>query len=87
MSKSNVIRAWKDPAYRNSLSQAERTALPANPAGAIEISDTDLGKTAGGRPPLSQDGACPTQICSLINGNCSTSWPICQQTYQLICGQ
>jgi hypothetical protein len=24
MSKSNVIRAWKDPAYRSSLSQAER---------------------------------------------------------------
>ena len=49
MSKSNVIRAWKDPAYRSSLSQAERAALPDNPAGSVEISDADLGKIAGGR--------------------------------------
>ena len=49
MSKSQIIRAWKDPSYRNSLSQAERAALPANPAGAIEISDADLGKVAGGK--------------------------------------
>ena len=49
MSKSNVIRAWKDPAYRSSLSQAECAALPDNPAGSVEISDADLGKIAGGR--------------------------------------
>jgi mersacidin/lichenicidin family type 2 lantibiotic len=44
----NVIRAWKDPKFRNSLSEAERAALPPNPAGAIEISDADLDKVAGG---------------------------------------
>ena len=55
MSKANVIRAWKDPAYRNSLSQAERAALPANPAGLIEISDMELGKVAGGLPPRTMD--------------------------------
>jgi mersacidin/lichenicidin family type 2 lantibiotic len=48
MSNKKVIRAWKDPVYRNSLSEAERAALPANPAGSIEISDADLGKVAGG---------------------------------------
>jgi mersacidin/lichenicidin family type 2 lantibiotic len=47
MSKHNIIRAWKDPNYRNSLSEAERASLPPNPAGAIEISDADLGKVAG----------------------------------------
>ncbi len=46
--KQQVIRAWKDPAYRNSLSDSERAALPANPAGSLEISDADLGKIAGG---------------------------------------
>ena len=62
MSKSNVIRAWKDPAYRNSLSMAEQAGLPANPAGGIEISDAELGKTAGGRKPLRTEyGPCPTQ--------------------------
>jgi len=49
MSKDTIIRAWKDPAYRNGLSQGERAALPANPAGSIEISDADLGKVAGGK--------------------------------------
>jgi mersacidin/lichenicidin family type 2 lantibiotic len=51
MSNRNVIRAWKDPVYRNSLSEAERSSMPANPAGAIEISDGDLGKVSGGYPP------------------------------------
>jgi mersacidin/lichenicidin family type 2 lantibiotic len=49
MAKQQIIRAWKDPAYRNSLSAAERAALPANPAGGIELSDRDLGKVAGGK--------------------------------------
>jgi len=39
MSRQHVIEASKNPAYRNTLSPAEREALPANPAGAIEISD------------------------------------------------
>jgi mersacidin/lichenicidin family type 2 lantibiotic len=48
MSNNNVVRAWKDPVYRNSLTEAERAALPANPAGSIELSDEDLGKVSGG---------------------------------------
>jgi mersacidin/lichenicidin family type 2 lantibiotic len=60
MSKRNVIRAWKDPAYRNSLNEAERSAIPANPAGAIEISDEDLGKVAGGFLPI------PSAICTWV---------------------
>jgi mersacidin/lichenicidin family type 2 lantibiotic len=51
MAKDKVIRAWKDPAYRNSLSAAERAALPANPAGSIELSDARLGQIAGGGLP------------------------------------
>jgi mersacidin/lichenicidin family type 2 lantibiotic len=35
MSKQDIIRAWKDAAYRDSLSAAERAALPDNPAGAM----------------------------------------------------
>lgn len=48
MSNNKIIRAWKDPVYRNSLSEAERSALPANPAGSIEVSDKDLGNVSGG---------------------------------------
>ena len=48
MSNKNTIRAWKDPTYRNSLSEAERAALPSNPAGSVELSDVELGKVGGG---------------------------------------
>jgi mersacidin/lichenicidin family type 2 lantibiotic len=48
MSKVNIIRAWKDEAYRMSLSEAERAALPANPAGEIELSAAALDQVAGG---------------------------------------
>jgi mersacidin/lichenicidin family type 2 lantibiotic len=49
MINKNIVRAWKDPVYRNSLSEAERASLPANPAGSIELSDADLGNVAGGK--------------------------------------
>jgi mersacidin/lichenicidin family type 2 lantibiotic len=49
MSTRNIIRAWKDPVFRNGLNETERAGLPANPAGSIEISDEDLGKVAGGK--------------------------------------
>jgi mersacidin/lichenicidin family type 2 lantibiotic len=41
MSAHNIIRAWKDPAYRRSLTAAERARLPAHPSGAIEFQDLD----------------------------------------------
>ena len=68
MSNKNIIRAWKDPVYRNSLSESERAALPPNPAGAIEISDADLGRVAGG---VVQETAfcsinCPTFTCTAL---------------------
>lgn len=46
MKKTDIIRAWKDAAYRNSLGAAERAALPANPAG--ELADEDLATVTGG---------------------------------------
>jgi mersacidin/lichenicidin family type 2 lantibiotic len=56
MSDLNIIRAWKDAEYRQSLSPAERALLPEHPAGLIELSDADL-NAAGGRP---RGGGCPT---------------------------
>jgi mersacidin/lichenicidin family type 2 lantibiotic len=50
MSNINIIRAWKDEAYRNSLSEAERAALPENPAGILELADTELADVNGGFP-------------------------------------
>jgi mersacidin/lichenicidin family type 2 lantibiotic len=53
MSQQDIIRAWKDAEYRNSLSAAERAALPDNPAGLIELTPEELGAVAGakGYPP------------------------------------
>ena len=48
MSQVNVVRAWKDEEYRLSLTEAERAALPENPAGLIELAEAELGQAAGG---------------------------------------
>lgn len=38
----DIVRAWKDAAYRASLSTEEQALIPANPAGAVELSDAEL---------------------------------------------
>jgi mersacidin/lichenicidin family type 2 lantibiotic len=78
MSNKHIIRAWKDAAYRNSLSETERAALPPNPAGGIEISDADLGKVAGGAPN--------TLNCSLIcTVNPVACTALCSAKHTTIC--
>ena len=42
MSALNIIRAWKDPDYRRSLTAEQRARLPAHPSGAIEFQDLDF---------------------------------------------
>ena len=46
--KVDTVRAWKDPLYRASLSARERAALPAHPAGMLELNEEQLSGTAGG---------------------------------------
>ena len=84
MSNAHIIRAWKDAKYRASLSQEQLAALPANPAGNVEISDEDLGKVVAGRGrsvggfaegPVVKDTdfctlACPTHVLCTLN-DCS----------------
>jgi mersacidin/lichenicidin family type 2 lantibiotic len=50
MSNETIIRAWKDEAFRESLSEAERVRLPEHPAGLLELADAELERVAGGRP-------------------------------------
>jgi mersacidin/lichenicidin family type 2 lantibiotic len=54
MKKEHVIRAWRDPEYRASLSAAERDRLPAHPAALIELDEAELGKLAAAatKPPF-----------------------------------
>ena len=54
MTKENIVRAWRDPEYRNNLSETERASLPDHPAGWIELADTDLNDAAGGLPEITR---------------------------------
>ena len=58
MKKVDVLRAWKDAEYRQTLTTEEIASLPANPAG--ELSDMEQANIAGGGPTV---GAQAT-ICS-----------------------
>jgi len=44
----DIIRAWKDEEYRNSLSEEQRAQLPENPAGMVELSDEAMQNVGGG---------------------------------------
>jgi mersacidin/lichenicidin family type 2 lantibiotic len=48
MSRIDVIRAWKDEAFRQSLSEAERALLPQNPAGPVELTEAEAAAVEGG---------------------------------------
>ena len=48
MKSDDIIRAWKDEAYRDSLSTDEQALLPEHPAGLIELTDHELAGVAGG---------------------------------------
>lgn len=73
MSHENIIRAWKDENYRQNLTPEEKSLLPANPAGMIELTDTQLEKAAGGRK-------------STYGGDESCNSGIIACTLPLICG-
>jgi len=73
MSKKDVIRAWKDPNYRKNLSAAELAALPANPAGATELTDEELGGVSGGFIKPTYSIYC--NVTSRGSCDCSTAWP------------
>lgn len=74
MSNEKIIRAWKDKAYRESLSSSEKAALPENPAGPVELTEEQLGSVLGGL-----DLADPGQVAA-------TSWkPMCRETATWIC--
>ena len=47
MSLIDVIRAWRDPEYRGTLSSEQLAALPAHPAGLVELSDAELASASG----------------------------------------
>ena len=69
MSVENIIRAWKDEDFRQSLSAAERALLPEHPAGLIDLTAAELDALSGGvqgpTANCSQASDQPTQ-CSVL---------------------
>jgi mersacidin/lichenicidin family type 2 lantibiotic len=63
MSKQQIIRAWKDEAYRRGLSEAERAQLPVNPAGLVELTEAQLGSIAGGRAAAAEPPTLNPFLC------------------------
>ncbi len=64
MSQQDIIRAWKDEKFRHSLSEAQRSQLPENPAGMVELSDKDLETFSGGSSYGGEQASVDT-ICHL----------------------
>ena len=81
MSHQDIIRAWKDEEYRNSLSESERAQLPENPAGLIELADSELEAVAGGNQHRAQTITHTIDVC------CSTGDLPCdpRNTQDLLC--
>ncbi|HET7356555.1 MAG TPA: mersacidin/lichenicidin family type 2 lantibiotic [Nocardioidaceae bacterium] len=69
MSKHEVIRAWEDP-------DSMGAGLQGNPAGAIELSDNELGQVRGAAQSGSSVG-CNTKTCVHTRGNSNNPCSSC----------
>ena len=74
MSDFDIIRAWKDEEYRNSLTDEQRASMPMNPAGKIELTDADLGAVAGGTDLERTGSGLTLGCCSTVINECGASW-------------
>ncbi|MEU7137048.1 mersacidin/lichenicidin family type 2 lantibiotic [Streptomyces sp. NPDC046261] len=76
----NIARAWKDAAYRESLTAEERAALPANPAGVVELDDQDLMELSGGTT-----GTLCVTVTLVTVSQCATSHFGCATVNKTVC--
>jgi mersacidin/lichenicidin family type 2 lantibiotic len=67
MSIRKTIRAWEDPEFRSTLSEAELASMP-SPVGGIELTDAELGQVTGGVQSGASVG-CNTKTCVTSRGN------------------
>lgn len=59
----DVIRAWKDAEYRESLSDEELAAVPQHPVGTVELNEEDLSGVMGGNGGGSQTCCQNLSVC------------------------
>ena len=67
LSDDDIIRAWKDEAFRNSLTDEQRAQLPDHPSGAIELSDIGFDRAGGAGDRTFNQGCygktCKERVC------------------------
>ncbi len=69
MKINQIVRAWKDHNYRQTLSESEQLVLPTHPSGMIELKEADLGVVTG---------AATTANCNTRQEHCTaTHWFVC----------
>jgi len=61
MSITDIIRAWKDEAFRENLKDP---SIPEHPAGQIELSDASLNGVQGGLLPTVTIIDCSWNVCT-----------------------
>jgi mersacidin/lichenicidin family type 2 lantibiotic len=66
MKKIDVIRAWRDEEYRDSLTAEERASLPANPAGIATVDDSALRSVSGSVRTTATFPDCTTFVGSCV---------------------
>jgi len=74
MKRETIVRAWKDPEFRASLTSEERASLPECPAGTAftELNESELEDAVGGGVLAYEfDGTC---ICSNWTGPRTTTF-------------
>jgi len=87
----DIIRAWKDRSYRESLSDEEQALLPENPVGQLELTEDELKEVSGAQPRTgtgesfgicqqSVGGACQSQkgACQSQAGGCQSQAGACK---------
>jgi mersacidin/lichenicidin family type 2 lantibiotic len=86
MNRLDIVRFWKDEAYRQSLSEAERAALPENPAGLVEIDGACLQLAGGGTRRKEAGPSARPSDCAQNTLLCATMRPLCRVVTRTPCG-
>lgn len=84
---SNIVRAWKDEFYRQSLSDEERAQLPENPVGELELTDAELGSVfaTGGHGDLERNYSyqCTHNYHCVHPRYSYNDWDDCRRSYRI----
>jgi mersacidin/lichenicidin family type 2 lantibiotic len=73
MKRETIVRAWKDPEFRASLTSEERSSLPECPAGPAftELDESELEDAVGGALNYVSEDGC---ICSNYTGGLTSRY-------------